>query len=392
MTNIPAQPEPTENRDDGAFVRVRFAGGRFDSHTIPFDVLPDLAAYRDLIVEIAKHLYRQRNPDRQRVPKRFAESFQLGLAAVRRGNSATALAMRFDPPVELSAQPDLGFPLHFEYFDDARNLFDQVIAAANDDLPMPGDLPREMLGGFNRFGQSLKVGEHAELSHESSNPVRYDGETRKRIVLSANPTYEDSVDQRFTITGGDLHTIMVHVVADDGSHYDFRVDTVEVCEKAISRRRHQVRVVGTGQYDKQDRLSKITRYRELIFTDDEPRRPSDLRLDEIARTPPGWYEADNPAPNLGAIERMRSFVAMATGEAGVPSPYLYPLPGGGVTAEWTRADWEISATVDTQTFEIELHGINTDSDVEVDAVIDALDPHPLATFATFWAAMSEGDA
>jgi hypothetical protein len=392
MTDDIEQTEPTENRDDGEFVRVRFAGGRFDSHTIPFDVLPDLAAYRDLIVEVAKHLYRQRNPDRQRVPKGFAESFQLGLAEVVRGNSATALGMRFDPPIGLEAQSDLGFPLHFEYFEDARNQIDQVIAAANDDRPMPGEFPREVLGRFNRFGQSLKAGEHAELSHPSVDPVRYDGTTRKRIVLSANPTYEDSVDERFMLTGGDLHTSMVHVVDDDGCHFDFRADSVETCEKAISRRRHQVRLVGTGQFDSQDRLCKITGYRELIFTDDEPRRPSDVRLDEIARTPAGWFEEGNPGPNMNAVERMRGFVAMATGDAGVPSPYLYPLPEGGITAEWTRGDWEISATVDAQTLHIELHGINTETDAEFESAIENFDEHALPAFGAFWTAMNEGDS
>lgn len=392
MIDIPEQTEPAENADDNEFVRVRFAGGRFDSHTIPFEVLPDLAAYRDLIVEVAKHLYRQRHPDRLRVPKGFAESFQLGLAEVVRGNSATALGMRFDPPAELETQPDLGFPLHFEYFEDARNLIDKVIAAANDDLPMPSEFPREVLSRFNRFGQSLKAGEHAELSHQKANYVRYDGSTRKRIVLSANPTYEDNVDQRFILTGGDLHTTMVHVIDDGGNHFDFRVDSDDVCEKAISRRRHQVRLVGTGQFDRQDRLCKITGYRELIFTDDEPRRASDIRLDEIERTPAGWYVEGNPPPNPNAVERMRTFVAIATGEAGVPSPYLYPLPEGGITAEWTRGDWEISATVDAITLNIELHGANTEKGTEVESVIEIFDkPAVLGKFGNFWKAMNEGD-
>lgn len=391
MNYVPEQAEPNQNRDDGEFVRVRFAGGRFDSHTIPFDVLPDLAAYRELIVEVAKHLYRQRNPDRQRVPKGFVESFQLGLADVVRGNSATALGRRFSPPAEQDAQADLGFPLHFEYFEASRNLIDEVIVAANDGQAIPGDLPSDLLKRFNRFGQSLKTGEHTEISHVGVNPVRYDGTTRKRIVLSANPTYEDNLDQRFTITGGDLHTNTIHVVGEGGEHYDFRVDSVELCEKAISRRRHQVRVVGLGSFDRQDRLFKIVSHRELIFTDDEPRRASDERLDEIARATAGWFDDNNPAPNIHAVETMRLFVNMAISEAGVPAPYLYPLPEGGVTAEWTRGDWEISATVDAESHQIELHGLNTDTDAEVESVVEMLDEAALAQFANFWKAMIEDD-
>lgn len=391
MNYILESAESNENHEEAEFVRFRFAGGRFDSHTIPFDVLPDLAAYRELIVEVAKHLYRQRN-DKQRVPRGFAESFQLGLADVEGGNSATAFGRRFSPPAEPHTQADLGFPLHFEYFEASRNLIDQVIAAANDDQTIPGDLPGELLKRFNRFGQSLKAGEHTEISHTGVSPVRYDSTTRKRIVLSANPTYEDNLDQRFTITGGDLHTNTVHVVSESGEHYDLRVDTAYLCDKTISRRRHQVRVVGTGSYDRQDRLSKIVECRELIFTDDEPRRASENRLDEIARTPAGWFEEDNPAPSPEAVARMRAFVEMATVEAGVPAPYLYPLPDGGVTAEWTRGDWEISATVVAGILKIELHGLNTATDADVESVIEDFDENSLVVFANFWNSMREEDA
>ena|SRR5690625_2592878 len=168
MTDVPNQQRQTGIEGDDDFVRVRFAGGRFDSHTIPFDVLPDLAAYRDLVVEVAKHLFRERNDDRQRVPKGFEESFQLGLSQVIQGNSATALAQRLETldgqPTE-AGQAEFGFPRYSE-FEDARDLLDRVIAAANNDRALPQEFPRELVGKFNRFGQSLRGGEHAELSRE----------------------------------------------------------------------------------------------------------------------------------------------------------------------------------------------------------------------------------
>ena len=398
MTDVPNQQPQPEIEDNNDFVRVRFAGGRFDSHTIPFDVLPDLAAYRDLVVEVAKHLFRERNSDRQRVPKGFEESFQLGLSQVIQGNSATALAQRLEileeQPTD-AVQAGLGF-LRYVEFEDARDLLDRVIAAANDGQALPQEFPRKLVGKFNRFGQSLRAGEHAELSHGRMAPVRYDSETRKRIVLSANSTYENALDQRFTLTGGDLHSRVVHLVDEDGVHFDLPVDTVEECEKAIARRRHQVRVVGTGLFDRQDRLTKITKYKELIYTDDEPQQRLEERLDEISRTPAGWYSGQNPAPDVSAIARMGELVALVTTEAGVPTPYVYPLPDGSITGEWTRGDWEISATVTLPDLVIELHALNVETNNELETEIDQFDEHTLSAFSSFWSEMDSdtggGDA
>lgn len=389
MTDEPNQPPQPEIEDNGDFVRVRFAGGRFDSHTIPFDVLPDLAAYRDLVVEVAKHIFRERNSDRQRVPKGFEESFQLGLSKIIQGNSATALAQRLESledQLTEAAQGGFGFPRYGE-FEDARDLLDRVIAAANDDQPLPREFPRELVGKFNRFGQSLKAGEHAELSHGRAAPVRYDSETRKRIVLSANATYENALDQRFTLTGGELRSCIVHLAAEDGTRFDLRVDTDEECEKAIARRRHQVRVIGAGLFDRHDRLTKITKCKELIYTDDEPQQPLEERLDEIARTPAGWYSGQNPAPDASAIARMGELVRLITTDAGVPMPYLYPLPDGSITGEWTRGAWEISATVTLPNLAIELHALNVETDEEHNVDIAGLDEHTLSAFSHFWSGM-----
>lgn len=38
---------------------------------------PKLVAYRDLVAEVARHLFLQGNPARQRVPKGFTDSFSL---------------------------------------------------------------------------------------------------------------------------------------------------------------------------------------------------------------------------------------------------------------------------------------------------------------------------
>ena len=46
------------------FIQPRFVGPRFDEHTLPLSAAKDLAAYEELIVELAKHLYLTKHDDR----------------------------------------------------------------------------------------------------------------------------------------------------------------------------------------------------------------------------------------------------------------------------------------------------------------------------------------
>ena len=120
---------------DDAFARLRFAGGRFNSHTIPLEVLPDLAAYRKLIVEVAKMLFKQRVGTRVRVPKGFEDSFMIGLAEVQGGSSAVAVMPRLSTVARPAPQQSLGFaanqpsfnPPQYPEFDEARDYIDNLI-------------------------------------------------------------------------------------------------------------------------------------------------------------------------------------------------------------------------------------------------------------------------
>ena len=54
-----------------------FKGKRFDDHGLDLDVLPDLFAFKQLLVETAKALWRRAHPDRERLPKNFEDRLKL---------------------------------------------------------------------------------------------------------------------------------------------------------------------------------------------------------------------------------------------------------------------------------------------------------------------------
>ncbi len=50
---------------------LRFDGERFAGHALDVECTRELIAYRDLVLECAKTLWRRKFPDRARLPKGF---------------------------------------------------------------------------------------------------------------------------------------------------------------------------------------------------------------------------------------------------------------------------------------------------------------------------------
>jgi hypothetical protein len=66
---------------------LRFDGKRFGGHALDVECTQELIAYRSLILECAKELWRRKNPGRVRLPRRFEEGFRVTRA---RGSSIEA--------------------------------------------------------------------------------------------------------------------------------------------------------------------------------------------------------------------------------------------------------------------------------------------------------------
>lgn len=75
---------------DVPFVEMSFHGPRFDGPGIPVDALAELVAYRELLIEVAKHLYRRSHPG-QPLPEGFADRCDLRLRYIERGPSQPTL-------------------------------------------------------------------------------------------------------------------------------------------------------------------------------------------------------------------------------------------------------------------------------------------------------------
>src|SRR5437763_268836 len=167
------------------FATLVFQGTRFDEARMPLDVLPELAAYRDVVLSVARALFQIDNPKRQRVPKGFEASFQLFLDAVEEGSSAVPIVSRSVTDTSLFG----------DVFDHARDMVEDGISAASSGAAMPVALSNEVLARFAAFGRTLLPSERVIVAKpDTRSGATYDRDVRQKIDPLSPMSYEDNVD------------------------------------------------------------------------------------------------------------------------------------------------------------------------------------------------------
>lgn len=345
------------------FLSLVLRGSRFEGHSIPVEVLPELAAYRELVVEVAREIHRRKHPHRKRVPSGFVEHFQLRLQRLDSGSAICRLE-RVGPatsPLFLpSAQPD--------EFDEAREWIGELVTEMAGGRAPPKRFPRHLLPAFNSFGKRLREDESIELRRpdQLSGPV-YDPEVRKRIVLLASQSYQSETEVTGTIDGADVQTRRFRLRLEDGR--GIWATYAPAMEPAVlgALQRHtrtRVQVVGIGNFNRQEVIESfeevfhVTVY-DLI--DEQGVRSIEKRLKELQALEAGWLDGEGQAPPVAGLRWLQQALVELIG-AGLPVPYLYPTPTGGVQAEWSLGPWEVSAEIDLVTRSAWLHATHAEED------------------------------
>ena len=167
---------------------LRFDGERFQGHALDVECTQELIAYRNLVLECAKALWRRKFPDRARLPKGFEEGFRLQFNRLEEGSAVVPLQR-----VRLTTeQAELGLE---DEFDEAVSLIDQTIAAANADDLLPTGLPSNVIPLFREFGKTLRDDEILFTRARGANfEAPYTAKARRRLADWVEATYQDLVD------------------------------------------------------------------------------------------------------------------------------------------------------------------------------------------------------
>lgn len=333
------------------FIQPRFVGPRFAEHTLPLSAAKDLAAYGDLVVELAKHLYRRKHEDRERIPKGFADGFHLHLERVDEGSAAPLLAL-----VMTNA---LVNPLPAE-FAEARELINEVIATNEADR-LPVEFPKELYSYFNKIGRSLEPGEQLEWTPGNrDNPSALTPAKRRRLALAVGETYEAEVDvvgQVFNLnterSEGKLRT-----GENDQVSFVFDPPFLSVLKEALGDRVLYAHIEGVGVYDVNDRLRSI---KEIEQLDVVPHYALTSAIDELNGLKDGWLEGRGMAPSAENLSRL-SEALIDVFPPSIDYPAVVPTEEGNVSLEWIRPAARIELEVNFVEEQLELYATDLEHD------------------------------
>lgn len=331
------------------FITPRFVGERYEQVTLPLMVARDLAAYEELVVELAKHLYRKKHPDRIRVPRGFARDFSLHIdTTIQPGSAKPSL-------VAVVASSLLVAPLPVE-FHEARDLINQVIATPQGQA-LPDSFPATFYSYFNRIGRSLADGEFIEWQPEScSNKAVLDQAKRIQLVRTHRNTYEANIEE----IG---HVVTLDTIKPTGSLRRSSGDVVpftysdpflDDLRSALGVEHMHVRIRGIGSFDGNNCLNCISDIEEIDLL---PHWSLVSSVEKLASLQAGWLDGYGALFPIETMSQIAQDLAQAF-PAGLEYPAVVPTGDGNISFEWIRPESRLELEVNINEQKLELYATN----------------------------------
>lgn len=320
------------------FLEPKLTGSRFSEHSVPLELFKDLAVLEEMIVEVAKWKFLQANPERKRSPRGFIEGIELHLQTIKEGSAIPVIMLTFST---------LFPPASADYFNQAKESIIAAVNAAEQRQSVIAHIPPDLLSYFDRFGRSLREGEAIELPSSKGYVAKLTPESRRSLILTSSQIQEWSQELRLrgTIPKVDKRKKIFEVELSDGvrleapisnQHRATILDAFDEYEKGA-----RVLLQGIVKKDRQDRLKSIESVDHISLLD-----PLDVatRLEALAELEEGWLDGKGHAPDKTRLAWL-STAFDTLYDPTLPLPYLYPTAEGGIQAEWSLDDWEISLEI-----------------------------------------------
>ena len=235
---------------------LRFDGERFKGHALDVECTLELIAYRDLVLECAKSIWRIKYPNRSNLPRGFEKGFRLQFDRLENGSALVPLQR----VRAADAQSDLDLA---DEFDEAVGLIDQTIRAANDDDLLPVGMPSDVIPFFRDFGKTLRDDEVLFVrGRDSACEAPYSAKARQCLADWVEPSYEDTVsvtgEVRMANVGPGRFALQVDLVGSQAV-IEGRFppeDESKVLDALRQHRSARLKVKGVGAFGTADRLLK----------------------------------------------------------------------------------------------------------------------------------------
>lgn len=381
------------------FLCPRLTGARFEGHAIPLEFLKDLAVLEEMIVEGAKAEFLREHRGRQRVPQGFTTGIELKLTGIEEGSAALAISLDAVPDPEFSRQYQTYFNRRDAIicFERARDAIVGAIGAAEQNQSFADYLPKKILRYFGKFGRSLRDDEAIEFTSPTHDiPTKLTKKSRQRLVLASSednrPTGRTSffsiirsdaaqeirwfeeltkdIAVRGTVPEADQDkmTFEIQLIARQKVKAPIPLQHLGTILEAFSGYKNGVRVLlqGIGRFNRAKRLLSFDSIEQVSILN-----PLDIsaQLDELRLMKNGWLEGEGLAPPREGLDWLSQVFDDHYPE-NLPLPYLYPTEEGGVQAEWSFKQNEVSLRIDLGNHAGGWHALNMETDADDSCTLD----------------------
>ena len=346
------------------FLCPRLIGARFENGEIPLEFLRDLAALRELVLDVAKWRFLAENPERARVPRGFTDKVQLKLTGLRKGSATSIISLSVEAPILF------GDALPYKaYFEQAAQCIINAVKSAltagtEPTVGLKDPLPHKYLAHFDPIGRSLREGETLELGLPAGRSAVQLDQSGRRKMLARSQVRE--LTQAVRLRGGisevdlDRMTFELHPIYGRKVSCPMLAQQIDAVMEGLNGYRDEIKVFvqGIGRYDQQDRMQGIASIEQINVLD-----PLDIpaRLDEFRSMDDGWLEGEGLAPSPDGLDWL-SCQCERYFEDDLPLPHVYPTPEGGVEAEWSLEFRSAILAVDLTDHQGHWHEFGNDSD------------------------------
>jgi len=244
------------NKEQQEIACLCFKGAPYDEHVLNAAALEELVQFQNIITRAAKSIWKRRNPNQSRVPEGFENQTQFVFHTIKYGNMVIPLGR-----LKKSAQPPLlGMLNKADEVDEAISLIYSTFVAANNERPLPGDVPKEILPFLATFGEKLPVTAEILFAAPDREMTPVSQKARSRLRGIVEKFYSDKVEVTGRVLEADVRQRQFELWMDDGikAHVSFTQEQESEVTAALTRHGSmQLLVRGNGEYTPDGRLKWI---------------------------------------------------------------------------------------------------------------------------------------
>jgi len=328
------------------FFAPRLLGHRFDDHTLPVNILEDFSAFEELIFELSKEIYLDKNPQRKRVPKGFTDNVYLKLADLEEGSTIPKFLIAV---ITNLTNPAIYVPNteYFSYFEQARDKVFEIVEIVNSGKSP--NLDSKFLNYFNRIGKNLEEGESIDFLNDSNSGrnLNFTRNTRRKILLSREEKieYSEKIQENILISSINKKTQTFNIEL-NGVIYEhpFLNDFSDTINTAFSEyeRKTLVAINATGVFNEQNGLIHIEDIESMDILD-----PFDVsvRINDLLKLKDKWYDGSiGKSLNEEQINIFKNLFDNYY-DTQLKLPAIFPTIEGNIVLEWKNEEIEISLEI-----------------------------------------------